>query len=157
MNTVQNSLVTPVGRLYLVASEGGLQGIFWKKQNVPAKGPSRAMKFLRQAERELKEYFGGKRKRFTVPLDVQGTAFQKKVWKALSAIPYGRAVSYKEVASRIGLKKAVRAVGNANGKNPVCIVVPCHRVLAHDGTIGGYSGGLGIKRKLLDLEKISVR
>ena len=104
------------------------------------------------AKRELKEYFSGKRKKFSVPLNAQGTAFQKSVWNQLSKIPYGKTVSYRDIAIKIKNKKAVRAVGTANGKNPFCIIIPCHRVIAADGSLGGYSGGIQFKKKLLALE-----
>ena len=138
-----------IGKLYLVASEKGLHGIFWKKQALPLK----KTKIIDQALQELKEYFDGKRKNFEVPLVMDGTAFQKRVWKQLRRIPYGQTCSYKDVANRIKNTKAVRAVGGANGKNPVCIIVPCHRVIAADGTLGGYSGRAGAKSKLLELER----
>ena len=101
---------------------------------------------------QLKEYFNLKREKFYVPLDIEGTEFQKKVWSALQKIPYGKTVSYKDIAEAIGNVKSVRAVGRANGKNPVPIIIPCHRVIEHSGKLGGYSGGSGIKEKLLELE-----
>ena len=104
---------------------------------------------------QLDEYFAGKRKEFDLPLSLDGTDFQKKVWHELQQIPYGQAISYKELSSRVkGNPNASRAVGNANGKNPVAIIVPCHRVIAHDGSLGGYSLGLEMKKKLLKLEAI---
>ncbi len=156
MRRVQRVLESPVGRLYLVASEKGLQGIFWKKQPVPTvkslKEAGAEVKILARAARELEAYFGGRLRRFEVPLDLSGTPFQKKVWGALSRIPYGETRSYKDVAAKIRNAKAVRAVGSANGKNPVCIIVPCHRVISNDGSLGGYSGGLRVKTALLKLE-----
>src|SRR4030095_12293191 len=101
----------------------------------------------------LKEYFSGVRHDFDLPLDIQGTAFQKRVWEQLRRIPYGKTASYRDIARMIGKKTAYRAVGNANGKNPLCIIVPCHRVIAADGSLGGYSGGLKIKTQLLKLEQ----
>ena len=101
---------------------------------------------------QLKEYFNLKRKKFYIPLDIGGTEFQMKVWNELKKIPYGKTASYKEIAESIGNVKAVRAVGKANSKNPVPIIIPCHRVIEHSGKLGGYSGGLGIKEKLLELE-----
>jgi methylated-DNA-[protein]-cysteine S-methyltransferase len=103
--------------------------------------------------RELEEYFDGKRLVFRLPLDLnQGSPFQRRVWRALRDIPYGETVSYKEVAHAIGQPSATRAVGAANGMNPLPIVIPCHRVVASDGTLGGYGGGLDLKRRLLALE-----
>ncbi len=160
MTQVQWLMKSKIGPLYLVASEKGLQGIFWKKQTAPMvaslKGKTAEIKILLQTVIELKEYFDGKRQKFTVPLEVVGTPFQKKVWHALGQIPYGRTSSYKDVAGRIRHAKAMRAVGTANGCNPHAIIVPCHRVIAHDGTLGGYAGGLKIKSRLLALEGASI-
>jgi methylated-DNA-[protein]-cysteine S-methyltransferase len=107
---------------------------------------------LVKTKKQLEQYFAGKLNRFDLPLDVHGTPFQKKVWKALSKIPFGKTASYKDVAVMIGNPKACRAVGTANGKNPLCIIVPCHRVISNDGSLGGYTGGLSKKRYLLSLE-----
>jgi methylated-DNA-[protein]-cysteine S-methyltransferase len=103
----------------------------------------------------LDEYFDGRRKRFDIPFSLSGTNFQKQVWKELSKIPFGKTVSYKDIARKIKNPKAVRAVGSANGKNPMCIIIPCHRVIAADGSIGGYSGGITNKQKLLRFEGIN--
>ena len=146
--TSQWRINSKIGPLYLSASGKGLRGVSFKKQNLPLA----RTKLLAQTERELKEYFLGKRKKFDLPLDLEGTPFQQKVWRELCKIPYGKTVSYKDVAGRIRNAKAVRAVGTANGKNPLCVIVPCHRVISHDGSLGGYSGGLNIKIKLLGLE-----
>ena len=101
---------------------------------------------------QLEEYFKGERKKFNVPLDLKGTDFQRKVWSELNKIPYGKTVSYKKVAEKIGNKKALRAVGKANSQNPVCIIIPCHRVINANGNLGGYSAGLLVKERLLELE-----
>jgi methylated-DNA-[protein]-cysteine S-methyltransferase len=101
---------------------------------------------------ELQEYFAGKRRGFTFPLDLRGTDFQLACWRALLAIPYGETRSYAAIASAVGKPTAFRAVGMANNRNPIAIVVPCHRVIASDGTLCGYGGGLDVKRKLLELE-----
>lgn len=101
---------------------------------------------------QLKEYFAGTRKVFDVPLDVYGTVFQKKVWNELQKIPYGKTISYKTLSEKLGDVKAIRAVGKANGQNPVAIIIPCHRVIGADGSLIGYAGGLDIKEKLLHLE-----
>ncbi|MBM7582752.1 methylated-DNA-[protein]-cysteine S-methyltransferase [Caldicoprobacter guelmensis] len=103
---------------------------------------------------ELKQYFRGQRKHFGVPVDIEGTPFQMKVWKALQSIPYGQVQSYKEIAEKIGHPKAPRAVGRACGANPVPIIIPCHRVVAASGKLGGFSGGIEIKKVLLNLEGI---
>jgi len=146
-----------VGRLFLVASAQGLQGIYWHKQNVKLvqklDAKDAAQKNILKAVKQLDEYFAGKRKQFDVALDFTGTPFQNRVWKALAEIPFGQTVAYKDIAKRINNPKAVRAVGTANGKNPFCIIVPCHRVIAADGSIGGYGGGIPIKRKLLAIEQ----
>ncbi len=107
----------------------------------------------RQVIRELEEYFAGKRKTFTCNLDLRGTEFQSRVWKALQEIPYGENRSYEDIARAAGCEKGCRAVGQANGANPVSIVVPCHRVIAKGGKLGGYGGGLEMKTYLLELER----
>ncbi len=152
MDSLQSKINSPVGDLYLTASRKGLQGIYWKKQPVEMAKSSKDSRILAQAAKELTEYFKGRRKNFQVPLDMQGTPFQKSVWEQLRRIPYGKTCSYADVAKKIKNAKAMRAVGSANGRNPVCIIVPCHRVIAADGSIGGYAGGLSMKRKLLSLE-----
>lgn len=103
---------------------------------------------------QLKEYFNLKRKEFNVMLDIYGTPFQKRVWKQLQTIPFGEIVSYKNIAERIKQPNAFRAVGHANSVNPVAIIIPCHRVINIDGTIGGYAGGIDVKEKLLELEGV---
>lgn len=107
---------------------------------------------LIKAKQQLKKYFAGQLSKFDVPMEADGTPFQKKVWRTLSKIPFGKTASYKDIAVMMGNPKACRAVGTANGKNPLCIVVPCHRVISHDGSLGGYTGGLSKKRYLLSLE-----
>jgi methylated-DNA-[protein]-cysteine S-methyltransferase len=104
------------------------------------------------AIRQLCEYFAGERKIFSLKLSPQGTDFQKAVWSALQKIPYGETISYKQLAERIGKPKAVRAVGAANGANPIPIIIPCHRVIGHDGSLTGFGGGLPLKKRLLELE-----
>jgi len=101
---------------------------------------------------QLKEYFAGTRKEFDVPLDIEGTDFQQKVWNELQKIPYGKTISYKSLSEKLGDVKAIRAVGKANGQNPIPIIIPCHRVIGANGTLVGYAGGLAIKEKLLHLE-----
>jgi methylated-DNA-[protein]-cysteine S-methyltransferase len=107
--------------------------------------------------RQLEEYFSGQRQAFSLPLDLRGTEFQLKCWRALLDIPYGETRSYRDIARAIGHPTAFRAVGMSNNRNPIAVVVPCHRVIAADGTLCGYGGGLDVKRKLLDLEQTSVR
>jgi O-6-methylguanine DNA methyltransferase len=105
---------------------------------------------------ELEEYFAGQRRKFTFPLAPEGTAFQQKVWQAVSAIPFGQVTTYKNIAKKIGKSPAVRAVGHANGSNPLPIVIPCHRVIGSNGDLCGYGGGLGLKKKLLQLEGATI-
>lgn len=157
MKTLQWMLKTEVGPLYLVASDQGLRAVIWKKRPDPMAesldSQEPRVQILAKTVLQLREYFAGKRTEFDLPLDVEGTEFQKKVWTQLARIPYGKTVSYRDVARKIKNEKAVRAVGTANGRNPLSIVVPCHRVIAADGTLGGYAGGLPVKTRLLALEK----
>ncbi|AZZ38296.1 methylated-DNA--[protein]-cysteine S-methyltransferase [Bdellovibrio sp. qaytius] len=163
MNTevVQFKFESEVGPIYLEASETGLRGCHLEKQKTPQikslNEAGAAKKYLAQAQTEITEYLDGKRKKFSVKLEIIGTDFQKNVWQQLQQIPFGKSVSYKELAENINNPKAVRAVGTANGRNNFCIIIPCHRVIAADGTLGGYSGGLPFKKKLLNLEKISFK
>lgn len=156
MNT-QWIMHSPIGPLYLVASDKGLRMIYWNRQADPLTAnlhsESTAVETLKSTVRQLEEYFQGKRTEFQIPLDVEGTAFQKRVWEELKKIPYGQTISYRTLSERIGNPKAARAVGSANGKNPLSIIVPCHRVIAADGSLGGYAGGLPGKKALLDLER----
>lgn len=108
---------------------------------------------LKEANKQIQEYFNGERKIFDLPLAPQGTEFQQKVWKVLQEIPYGKTYSYKDVAIKIGNEKACRAVGMANNKNPIAIFIPCHRVIGTNGKLVGYAGGLDVKERLLEMEK----
>lgn len=154
---IQWKMKTKIGPIYLTASEKGLVSVMTEVSTAPViksiLGNQAEIVNLREAVTQLEEYFQGKRKKFTLSLKPEGTDFQKKVWKQLQKIPFGKTCSYKEIAIRIKNKKAVRAVGSANGKNPFFIIVPCHRVIASDGSLGGYAGGLEVKIKLLKLEK----
>ena len=158
MDQIQYVMKSKIGPLYLVASPAGLHGVFFNKQSIPVvkilKTSQPAQKILSDTARQIGEYFAGRRKQFDVTFNLSGTAFQKQVWRELFKIPFGQAVSYSDIARRIKNPKAVRAVGSANGKNPVCVIIPCHRVIAADGSIGGYSGGIRIKQELLALEGI---
>ncbi len=139
---------SPVGCIRLCADGGGLyEAALTAAAGADAPGPT-----VRQAARELEEYFAGRRRRFTVPLALRGTAFQLRAWAALCAIPYGETRSYAQQAAAIGSPRACRAVGMANHRNPVIILVPCHRVIGADGSLVGYGGGLEVKRALLALE-----
>ncbi len=157
--TVRNTLVmsSPVGKLTLVASSKGLVAIDVRnnaKQFVTAKDAS-AQAILLKTKKQLEQYFAGKRTSFDVALDLVGTEFQVQAWRALCRIPFGNTISYGQQAANIKKPKAFRAVGSANGKNPIPIIVPCHRVVASDGSLGGYSLGLKMKKQLLALEGVS--
>ena len=142
---------TPVGPLHLTASESALTGL--RFGSGPRTGErDEAHPVLATAAAELAEYLTGERRAFTVPLAPAGTAFQLAVWEQLRLIPYGTTVSYGELARRLGAPDAARAVGLANGRNPIAIVVPCHRVIGADGSLTGFGGGMTAKRTLLDIE-----
>lgn len=145
---------SPIGKLTLVASNEGIREIVFPNSSVKNENALRKEKhpLLLQCEKELKEYFEGKRSEFSVPLEIEGTEFQKKAWKALTKIPYGKTKSYAEQAVRAGNYKAIRAIGAANGKNPIPIIIPCHRVIASTGHLHGFGGGLDRKQKLLEIE-----
>jgi methylated-DNA-[protein]-cysteine S-methyltransferase len=143
-----HSVDTPIGTLWLEAGDGGLGSIAFH-------GPARARSedsLLREAEAQLDAYFGGELERFDLPLSAPGSDFQRRVWSAVAAIPYGTTTTYSALAAALGSPHACRAVGAANGRNPLPIVVPCHRVLGASGALIGYGGGLRLKRALLDLE-----
>lgn len=147
---------SPVGRLHFVASDAGLAGLFFD-ENWNPKSFGKLVRaphpVIAHAIRELEEYFRGERREFTVPLAVEGTPFQKRAWTALRAIPFGETATYREQAAKLRMPKAFRAVGRANGLNPLCILVPCHRVVGSDGSLTGYAGGLKAKKALLTLER----
>ncbi|OZI66568.1 cysteine methyltransferase [Bordetella genomosp. 11] len=151
-------VATPVGRLKLVAKGKALSAILWENDR-PGRVRLGEMRedaddpTLLEVERQLGEYFAGRRDRFDVPLEFDGTEFQKKVWGALLEIPYGQTRSYRSIAERIGHAKAVRAVGAANGRNPISIIAPCHRVIGASGSLTGFAGGLDVKARLLALER----
>lgn len=155
--TYRTTMSSPVGMLTLVASDTGLVAILWEHDR-PGRvrlGPSVDLPchpILIEARRQLDAYFGGSRAAFTVPLDLRGTDFQKSVWTALLTIPHGETRSYGEIARAIGRPGAARAVGAANGRNPISIIAPCHRVIGGSGGLTGFAGGLEAKRLLLDLE-----
>ena len=156
----QRTMNSPVGRLKLIASEKGLAAVLWdndpRRVRVCCASANKANETLLEAERQLREYFDGKRTKFSLPLDLQGTEFQTKVWESLLGIPFGKTLSYSEIARRIGKPKASRAVGAAVGRNPIAIIVPCHRIIGASGQLTGFAGGLEIKEKLLKLEGISL-
>jgi methylated-DNA-[protein]-cysteine S-methyltransferase len=160
------TITSPVGALKLVASDRGLAAVLWqnddpKRVRFAELVEAPAHPILVAAEQQLGEYFAGKRTAFGITLDTVGTQFQKKVWAALLTIPFGETRSYADIARQIGSPAAFRAVGAANGKNPVSIVTPCHRAIGSDGSLTGFAGGLDSKQYLLALElrctKASVR
>jgi len=150
---VQRSLRTPVGVLRVTADDVGIVAIERVKKPVTSAGSTKANRHAERAVRQLREYFAGKRRRFEVPLHLEGTRFQESAWAAMRKIPYGTTISYARQAKQIGKPRATRAVGTANGANPIPIIVPCHRVIASDGSLGGYALGLAMKRRLLALER----
>jgi len=156
-NLWYKSVPSPIGPLKLVASNRGLVGILWQNDNPRrvrlAELVERAEHpVLVRTEKELNEYFTGMRSGFTVPLDMRGTPFQRQVWEALLGIPFGETRTYGQLAIQLGNPKATRAVGAANGRNPIAILVPCHRVIGHSGKLTGFAGGLDAKAYLLKLE-----
>jgi methylated-DNA-[protein]-cysteine S-methyltransferase len=143
-----HSIETPIGTLWLEAGDRGLSSIaFYGPAGATSEHP-----LLREAEAQLHAYFGAELERFDLPLSARGTDFQRRVWSAVEAIPYGTTTTYSALAAALGSPRACRAVGAANGRNPLPIVVPCHRVLGACGALTGYGGGLRLKRALLDLE-----
>lgn len=140
-------------RLRLQAGASGLRAVEFHPDAVEMGARSDGNTLLVEAVRQLHAYFSGALRSFDLPLDMQGTDFQKRVWNRLLAIPYGQTRSYAEIAREIGRPAAVRAVGAANGANPIAIVVPCHRVIGSSGRLVGYGGGLPLKRRLLELER----
>lgn len=150
-------MASPVGQLKLVANEQALVAILWDNENPKRVRLAELIEdvshpILLNTQQQLIEYFSGQRKVFDIPLDFEGTDFQKKVWRALLTIPYGETRSYKQIAQQLGNEKAVRAVGAANGKNPISIIAPCHRVIGSGGALVGFAGGLDKKEILLRLE-----
>jgi methylated-DNA-[protein]-cysteine S-methyltransferase len=151
---------TPVGILTLVASDRGLRAVMWPDERdgrvplpaVSGAGPA-AERILTEAVRELDEYFAGERTEFDLPLDPVGTPFQQQAWEVLRTIPYGQTMSYGEQAARLGDRNKSRAVGAANGRNPISIIVPCHRVVGSTGKLTGFAGGLDAKEWLLRHER----
>jgi len=135
------------------AGKAAICGVFLNAVNPPNGYEKKETPLIKKAARQFGEYFKGKRKSFNLPLTMQGTGFQMKVWKTLKKIPYGKTISYGELAVMIGNPKACRAVGMANNRNPIAIIVPCHRVIGRNGSLTGYGGGLELKQLLLELEK----
>lgn len=160
MIDICKTMVSPVGALKLVASDAGLVAILWPDDK-PGRVRLNALvedcdhPVLVETERQVAAYFAGTLTRFDVPLDFRGTDFQKSVWQALLAIPFGETRSYAAIARAIGRPLAVRAVGAVNGRNPISIIAPCHRVIGSNGSLTGFAGGLETKDFLLQLERRS--
>ena len=152
-------LQSPVGSLIILSSAKGIAGLYFghriENSTLPPGNPRD--RFLNDAEEELKDYFAGTRKTFCVRLDARGSAFQRGVWRELAKIPFGETRSYGELAENLDNPGAVRAVGSANGANPISIIVPCHRVIGKDGSLTGFGGGLEIKKKLLRHEGVLLK
>ena len=151
-------MASPVGMLKLVANDDALVAVLWENEDPKrvrlaelVEDPKHAI--LLETQKQLNEYFLGQRTQFNLPLDFEGTEFQKKIWHALLTIPFGETRSYKQIAEQIGNVKAVRAVGAANGKNPISIIAPCHRVIGQNGKLVGFAGGLENKEILLKIEQ----
>lgn len=141
----------PVGMLCIEEEDGVIIAVYADEK--PDLSTDKETTILERAVEQLEEYFQGTRKQFDLPLQLRGTDFQLKVWKTLQTIPYGKTCSYGEIAKKIGNSKASRAVGGANNKNPILIIVPCHRVIGSDGSMVGFGAGIGVKEYLLNLER----
>lgn len=156
-------VTTPVAELGITATPRAVTSVFFRAQPPADAGRARevtrevtrgeAQRLLREAANQLEEYFAGLRRRFTLPLELRGTPFQRAVWEAVGRIPYGEVRSYARIAAEIGRPGACRAVGMANHRNPAVILIPCHRVVGSDGSLTGYAGGMEAKRLLLELER----
>lgn len=142
---------SPIGTLYLISDHSSLVGLYFDDTNTLG-ATLKETAILTETKKQLKEYFAGERKEFDLKIEMFGTDFQKKTWAHLKKIPYGKTWTYIQQAQSAGSKGAVRAIGTANGKNPIAIIIPCHRVIRTDGTLGGYAGGLHVKEFLLNLE-----
>ena len=160
MTNVHTVMESPIGELTLVADEGTLVGLYfphhWYKPDPETFGPRDDAGFA-EARQQIAEYLDGRRDGFDLPVDARGDEFQRRVWQLLDEIPYGQTTTYRELAVRLGDPALAREVGAAVGRNPLCVVVPCHRVVGSDGGLTGYAGGLKRKRFLLDLESPEER
>lgn len=143
---------TELGRIGIAENGAAVTNVFFKNTVQPEGYEVQETALLNRAAGELREYFAGKRDTFDIPLAPEGSAFEKRVWNALLEIPYGQTRSYAQIAARIGNPRACRAVGRANGRNPISIFIPCHRVIGTNGTLTGYAGGLDMKKILLQIE-----
>lgn len=141
-----------IGEVSLLSTEGEIEGIYFSKSEI-SQAKKEETSLIRSAKLQLEEYLKGKRREFDLPLNPKGTDFQMRVWKELMKIPYGSTASYREIAERMGNPNACRAVGMANHRNPISILIPCHRVIGSNGKMVGYGGGLERKKRLLELER----
>lgn len=154
MTEAYSTMPSPIGELLLTAADGRLTGLYLPVEvHGPPAGMARDDGAFVTVRRQLEEYFAGERRAFDLPVAPRGTAFQQLVWNELQRIGYGDTITYSELAARVGRPTAIRAAGAANGRNPVSIIIPCHRVIGSSGSLTGYSGGLDAKRALLDLER----
>jgi len=155
MSAVKNLFFydTDIGRIAIAEDGTGITDLCFEGAAVPPGAAVRETELLKQAAKEVREYLAGSRTEFTVALSPSGTEFQRKVWNCLCGIPYGETRSYKEIAESAGSPKGFRAVGMANNRNPIPVIIPCHRVIGADGSLVGYGGGMDIKVRLLNLEK----
>jgi len=158
MSTCFGILSSPLGDLYIAADDKHVKAIVFKKTWGKFKDrfgqiQKKENKLILSTKKQLTEYFSGKRRSFDIPFKLEGTPFQTKVWTTLAKVPYGETRSYKQQAASVKSPNAVRAVGSTNGSNPLCIVLPCHRIVGSDGSLTGYAGGLKAKKFLLSLEK----
>ncbi|ENU32618.1 methylated-DNA--[protein]-cysteine S-methyltransferase [Acinetobacter parvus] len=162
MQLVYMYMESPVGALKLVAHDQALVAVMWDNEDHKRVRLAELIEniqhpLLLKVKQQLEQYFAGQRQQFNLPLDFQGTDFQQRVWRALLTIPYGETRSYKDIALQIGNEKAVRAVGAANGRNPISIIAPCHRVIGSGGALVGFAGGLDKKQILLSLEQGQIQ
>jgi methylated-DNA-[protein]-cysteine S-methyltransferase len=151
----KNRLKTFVGMITLIFTDHGIKQVIFEKDSKDSEYSPEGLFPENVYASQLDEYFKGKRREFDFSLDISGTPFQKRVWQAVRSIPFGQTISYRDVAEKINLPNAQRAVGNALGQNPIPIVIPCHRVIRSNGELGGFTGGITIKRKLLEFEGLN--
>lgn len=144
---------TEIGRISITENNGKIDGLYFEADSLPEQYAERESRLLKEAVRQLTAYFTGELKEFSLPLEQEGTEFMQSVWAALCRIPYGETVSYRDIAVAVGRPKAARAVGMANNRNCIPLIIPCHRVIGADGSLVGYGSGLDIKVRLLELER----
>lgn len=146
---------TDIGKITIAEEDGYITHVLFGHENLPDSRVNETA-LLKDAHKQISEYLKGERRSFDLPLSPSGTEFQQRVWKALTGIPYGETVTYEDIARKVGNEKACRAVGMANNRNPISLIIPCHRVIGKNGKLTGYGGGLGIKEYLLKLERGTI-